>query len=74
MNRKSNWLKEPTLGIFLSCTIIWLVGTIFSFLAMTNFLAQSPLQKSFIMQWFLVVSSTYVLILIAKNYFKSKQS
>ncbi len=68
MNDKSNWLKNPTLTIFLTCLIIWLVGTMFSFLAMTNLLTQSPFQKNHLMQWILVISSTSVLIIVAKNY------
>jgi len=72
MNTKSNWLKNPSLSVFLTCTIIWLVGTIFSVLAITNFFTQSPFQKSSFMQWLIVISSSVVVIIIAKNYFKSK--
>lgn len=64
--------KKPTLKFLFTWIFIWFLGVIFSILAMTNFLTQSPFQRSFFMTWFSIVFTTVVLMVHARNYFKSK--
>jgi hypothetical protein len=71
MNVTKNWLTAPALPFMLFVLAIWLIGTACSLLAMTNLLTETPFQSRYVVQWFLVFSSSATVLWMTKNYLKN---
>jgi hypothetical protein len=68
-NNQSNWIKNPTKKQIILVTIVWLVGVLLLVISMTDFF-----NKKYILFYFLILGTSYIIFKIYFNYFKNKKS
>jgi hypothetical protein len=73
-NNKSNWIKNPTKKQMILVTIVWFVGVLLLVISMTDFFNTSIFNKKYILIYFLILGTSYIVYKIYFSYFKNKKS
>lgn len=70
--QKEKWFTYPTKRNLRIIVTIWLVGTVLLVLSITNFFEDSFFNKSFLMIYVMMFTSTWTVFEVVRNYFKKR--
>lgn len=69
---KENWFTCPTTRNLFIIMTVWVTGTGLLVLSITNFFEESFFNKSFLMIYIMMFTSTWTVFEVARNYFKKR--
>ncbi|WP_226389083.1 hypothetical protein [Penaeicola halotolerans] len=71
-NSRGAWISEPTATNLIWVVLLWFVGNSLSVIAMTDLFRESLFQSRFALLYFIMISSTIVMLVVVINYFRNK--
>jgi hypothetical protein len=74
INKKVNWVQNPTKKIVTLYIIFTSIGSLFILLSITDFFTENPFQKRNITMFMLLISSIWGCINIVGNYNRNKKT
>jgi hypothetical protein len=74
INKKVNWVQNPTKLIVTLYIIFTSIGSLFILLSITDFFTENPFQKRNITMFMLLISSIWGCINIVGNYNRNKKT
>ncbi|MBK3519374.1 hypothetical protein [Carboxylicivirga marina] len=70
---QNNILKHPSKKNLIIITAVWLISMVLLVLSMTDLFTEKPFQKSYLLMYFLMLSSTVSVIKMHMNYQRNKE-
>jgi uncharacterized membrane-anchored protein len=72
-NRIINWINNPSKGIVLLISILWLISAFLLVFAVTDFFTESFFQRKFLTIYMLLATSAFTTVIIHIKYWSSKE-